>query len=82
MKTVFLYSLARLGLFAVVLGVLWLIADLTLLTLVAAIVISALLSFLLLGPLREQMVQRMVARTEQRRAKRTGTDEDAEDNLS
>lgn len=78
----FLYSLARLGLFAVVLGVLWLIADLTLLTLVAAIVISALLSFLLLGPLREQMVQRMVARTEQRRAKRTGTDEDAEDNLS
>lgn len=82
MKTVFLYSLARLGLFAVVLGVLWLIADLTVLTLVAAIVISALLSFLLLGPLREQMVQRMVARTEQRRAKRTGTDEDAEDNLS
>lgn len=78
----FLYSLARLGLFAVVLGVLWLIADLTVLTLVAAIVISALLSFLLLGPLREQMVQRMVARTEQRRAKRTGTDEDAEDNLS
>ncbi|GAB3049587.1 DUF4229 domain-containing protein [Sediminivirga luteola] len=82
MKTVFLYSLARLGLFAVVLGVLWLIADLTLLTLVAAIVISALLSFLLLGPLREQMVQRMVARTEQRRAKRAGTDENAEDKLS
>lgn len=82
MRTILLYSAARLVLFLAALGVLYPIAGISIGTVVLAIVISALLSYVLLGRIRQTLVSNWMTRVEQRRlrkGRRPDVDTDAED---
>lgn len=77
MKYFALYTLARLGLFAVAFGLVWLVASqwwrwspaAALWTAVLALVISAIASLLLLGPLRDRLAGSVHVRVSRARAR-------------
>lgn len=83
MRNFWIYSLARLGIIVVVGLILWPFLGLNLVMALAAVIIGALLSFLLLGSMRRKVAsdieEGLVKRTEKKQAKRRGVDEEAED---
>lgn len=70
MSPVVKYTLGRLGLFAVVLAVLWPVPLDTFLKLAAALLVSAVLSWFLLRGWRDEMAVSMAEAVERRRAER------------
>ncbi|MCQ9368244.1 DUF4229 domain-containing protein [Brevibacterium sp. 50QC2O2] len=70
MRQFLLYNLARIGLFVLVLAVMIGIFKWSLITGIAAILISTMLSYLLLGRLRDSATNAMVDRVEDRRKRK------------
>ncbi|WP_349827260.1 DUF4229 domain-containing protein [Brevibacterium litoralis] len=71
MRDFWMYLVARFGLLVVVVGLIWLVTGgPTLLNTVIGIVISMLLSYVVLGRLREAFTDRAVDAVEQRQAKK------------
>jgi len=71
-----MYTLLRLGLFVVVLVLLYAVNARGLLAVILAAVISLALSYLLLGRQRQAMAERIVKRVEERKAFPVGKAED------
>ena len=83
MRTFWLYTLARFGLIIAVGLVLFPFLGLNLVMAIAAIIIGALLSYLLLGKLRAKAATEIEAKVAKRasKPKRVGADEAAEDEI-
>ncbi|MGC2940447.1 MULTISPECIES: DUF4229 domain-containing protein [unclassified Brevibacterium] len=83
MRTFWLYTLARFGLIIAAGLVLFPFLGLNLVMAIAAIIIGALLSYLLLGKLRARAATEIEAKVAKRasKPKRVGADEEAEDEI-
>lgn len=87
MNPVLKYSVLRIGIFAVLLVIFWMLHLLSLLTIVAAAVLAFLISFLALAGVRRDMIayidERRRTRSEaaEKRVKRRSADENYEDSL-
>lgn len=85
MRSFLMYNLARLALLVACVAVIWLIWEPSLWGAVAGIVISSLLSFVVLAPLRNQSAQELMDGAQRRKQRkqqkpaRPGRDESAED---
>lgn len=74
MRKVLIYTGARVGLFAGVMILLYPFAGVSLGTILLAIVLSALLSYVMLGRMRERMVAAWLQRREERLARKSAGD--------
>lgn len=74
MPKVLIYTGARVLLFFSVLAMLYPFAGISLGTILLSIVLSALLSFVLLGRMREKMVAAWLSRREERASRRSASD--------
>ena len=70
MRSFLLYNLARLGILVGCILIIWTIWGRSLWGAVAGIIISALLSFVVLAPLREKSANELIDSAQQRREKR------------